>query len=158
MASDIWNIVLNIIAAFIYAGIVWLWKNRGTPPQPSPLPSAPVAPENVAPVDRRIQNRQTFEVAANRFIFLLVTFTVLYLSITMPPLFKALFAKEPVLLSHARFIGEYPPAIAIGKDYLQLSFFLVATLLYWPLLLLAENITSLLYPLIDWFRPVTFRI
>lgn len=96
--------------------------------------------------------------AAYKFIFYLTTFGVLYLSVTMPPLFKALFAKTDVMLSDARFIGESLPATPIGKSYLQVTFFGIAAVLYWPLLMLAEIITSLLYPLIDAFRPVTERI
>ena len=73
-------------------------------------------------------------------------------------MFKALFAKEQVLLTHARFVGEYLPPIPIGKDYLQFVFFAVTGMLYFPLLLISEFIASLIYPLIDKFRPVTHRL
>lgn len=158
MANDLWNILLNLVAAFIYAGIVWLWQWRGKRPPPlAPTRATQLPKEEPAP-DRRANNRRSFERAAYRFLFYLTTFGVLYLSVTMPPLFKALFAKSEVLLSNARFIGESFPAIPIGKSYLQITFFGVAAVLYWPLLMLAELITSLLYPLIDAFHPVTERI
>lgn len=158
MASDLWNIFLNVIAAFIYAGIVWLWQRRGNRPPPSAPVQVSQPPPDEPAIDRRARNRQAVERAAYRFLFYLATFGVLYLSVTMPPLFKALFAKTEVLLSDARFIGESLPAIPIGKKYLQVTFFVIAAVLYWPLLMLAETITSLLYPLIDAFRPVTERI
>jgi hypothetical protein len=75
-----------------------------------------------------------------------------------PPQLKAVFSRDPVLLSHARFIGEFLPPVPIGKEHLQLLFFAIAAILYWPLLFIAEIVTSLLYPLIDSFYPVTHRI
>ncbi|MDT9002479.1 hypothetical protein RQP53_24620 [Paucibacter sp. APW11] len=158
MASDFWNIFLNVVAAFIYAGIVWLWQKRGNRPPPVALRSQPSRAESEEPLDRRAQNHQAVESAAHKFLFYFVTFGVLYLSVTMPPLFKALFSKGEVLLSQARFIGESLPPIPVGKDYLQITFFLIAAVLYWPLLALSEAITSMLHPLIDSFRPVTHRI
>lgn len=158
MASDLWNIFLNVVAAFVYAGIVWLWQNKGSRPPPSPPRPVPLPTTGEAPLDRRTRNRQTLESAAHRFLFYFVTFGVLYLSVTMPPLLKALFSKNEVLLSQARFIGESLPPVPVGKDYLQITFFLVAAVLYWPLLLLAEGVASLLYPLIDSFHPVTYRV
>lgn len=158
MASDLWNIFLNLIAAFIYAGIVWLWQRRGRRPPPS-APAHSPQPQAEQPVpDHRARNRQIAERAAHRFLFYFVTFAALYLSVTMPPLFKALFAKTQVLLSDARFIGNSLPMIPIGKSYLQVTFFVIAAALYLPLISLAEFITSLLHPLIDAFRPVTERI
>ena len=157
MANDLWNIFLNLIAAFIFAGLTWLWQRRGNRPMPSVVVN--LSPQVEEPVpDRRTQNRQTAEQTVYKFFFYLVTFGVLYLSITMPPLFKALFSKTDVLLSDARFIGESLPAVPIGKSYLQVTFFAIATALYAPFLMLAEFITSLLHPLIDSFRPVTERI
>jgi hypothetical protein len=158
MASDLWNIFLNVVAAFVYAGIVWLWRNKGRRPPPAPLPPAPLSRTGEAPLDRRTRNRQALESAAHQFLFYFLTFGVLYLSVTMPPLFKALFSKNEVLLSQARFIGESLPPVPVGKDYLQITFFLVTAVLYWPLLLLAEGITSLLYPLIDSFHRVSYRV
>lgn len=158
MANDLWNIFLNVIAAFIYAGIVWLWQQRGNRPPPSASFQVPQRPTEEPAPDHRTHNLQSVERAAHKFLFYLATFGVLYLSVTMPPLFKALFAKTEILLSDARFIGDSMPATPIGKDYLQVTFFVIAAVLYWPLLLLAESITSLLYPLIDAFRPVTERI
>lgn len=160
MAADLWNIFLNVFAAFVYAGIVWLWqKRRGSPP-PNPAPSLPTHADLSQPqkVDRRASNRRTFEQAAHRFLFYFVTFAVLYFSVTMPPAFKAFFSKGQVLLSDARFIGETLPSIPIDKSYLQFSFFVVAAALYLPLLALAEFVTSLLHPVIDSFVPVTERI
>lgn len=156
MANDLWNILLNLIAAFIYAGIVWLWQRRGDRPPPST--PAPQLPEEKPAFDRRARNRQTAERVAYKFLFYLTTFGALYLSVTSPPLFKALLAKTDVLLTDARFIGESLPSVPIGKSYLQITFFVVAAALYLPLLMLAEVITSLLHPLIDIFRPVTDRI
>ena len=158
MANDLWNIFLNVVAAFIYAGIVWLWQQRGNRPPPSALVQVPQRPTEEPAHDHRARNRQAAERAAYKFLFYLATFGVLYLSVTMPPLFKALSAKSEVLLSDARFIGDSMPAIPIGKNHLQVTFFVIAAVLYWPLLLLGESITSLLYPLIDAFRPVTERI
>lgn len=157
MANDLWNIFLNLIAAFIYAGIVWLWQRRGNRP-PSAQAPLPRLPKYEPAPNHRTRNRQAVERATYKFIFYLVTFGVLYLSVTMPPLFKALFAKTDVLLSDARFIGDSLPAIPVGKNYLQVTFFVIAAVLYWPLLMLSETITSLLHPLIDAFRPVTERI
>lgn len=158
MASDLWNIFLNIVAAFIYAGIIWLWKNRGQKPLRSSSPIEP--PENAErePADRRAYNRSSLEATAQKFLFYFVTFAALYFSIGMPPLFKAFFAKEPILLNQARYIGEFLPAIPISKDYLQFTFLAIAAIIYWPLLILSEAIMSLLYPLVDAFRPVTQRI
>lgn len=158
MASDLWNIALNVIAAFVYAAIVWLWKNRGRRPEDGvPPPNLPPI-RNQEPIDHRAYNRQAFVAAAQRFLFYLVTFGVLYLSITMPPLFKALFAKEQIMLSEARHIGEYLPSVPVGKDYLQIAFFIAAATLYWPMMFLAEGVMSLLYPVLDMFRPVTPRV
>ncbi|WP_041657959.1 hypothetical protein [Azoarcus sp. KH32C] len=158
MSNDLWSIFLNLVAAFIYAGIVWLWNRRGNRPPPSPPIQTPQRHEEELTPDRRAKNRQAAERAAYKFIFYLATFGALYLSVTMPPLFKALFAKTDVMLSDARVIGESLPAIPVGKSYLQVTFFGVTAVLYWPLLMLAELITSLLYPLIDAFRPVNERI
>jgi hypothetical protein len=158
MASDLWNIFLNVVAAFIYAGIIWLWERRGG--QPPAIASKPkdMPVESEQLLNRRERNRQTIERATHRFLFYFVTFGALYLSVTMPPLFKALFAKGDVLLSSARFIGGYLPPVPVGKEYLQITFFAIAAVFYFPLLALAEAITSLLYPIIDSFHQVTYRI
>jgi hypothetical protein len=160
MASDLWNIVLNVVASFVYAGLVWMWKQRGArgslprAPSPNPLPS-PSQGAAPLPQDRRARNRRALEHAAQQFLFYFITFAALYLSITMPPLFKALFAKAPPMLSDARIVGDYLPELPVGKSYLQLTFFVAAAILYWPLLLAAETATSLLFPLIDSFQEVT---
>ena len=39
MANDIWSIILNLVAAFIYSVLFWLWKNRGQKPQDIPQES-----------------------------------------------------------------------------------------------------------------------
>ena len=165
MAADLWNIFLNVIAAFVYAGIVWAWQNQGSrssrfPPQPLPLgASAPPSPgPSTGRPDRRVRNRQALTRAAHRFLFYVTTFGVLYLSVTMPPLFKALFTKGEVLLSDARFIGHMLPSVPIDKSYLQVTFFLIAATLYLPLLEVAKFLTSLLFPVIDKLLPVTERI
>lgn len=159
MASDIWNIVLNVVAAFIYAGLIWLWKNRGQKLQGNPQHNpAPTPPSDFTSVDRRTQNIQALEAIAHRFLFYLLTFGALYLSITMPPLFKASFSKEPLLLNQARHLGEYLPAIPINKSYLQITFFFAAAIVYWPLLLVSEFITSLVYPIVNALIAVNQRI
>lgn len=157
MAGDIWNIFLNLIAALIFSGLTWLWQRRGSRLMPSVIVDLPPQVEEPEP-DRRTHNRQAAEQFFYKFFFYLSTFGVLYLSITMPPLFKALFSKTDVLLSDARFIGDLLPAVPIGKSYLQVAFFSIAAALYVPMLMFAEFITSLLHPLIDSFRPVTGRI
>ena len=158
MASDLWNIFLNLVAAFVYAGIVWLWQNRGSKRPQLLYPPPPSTAPNVAPVDRRARNRSLLEATTQKFLFYFVTFATLYLSITLPPMFKAFLAKDPLLLSQARYVGEYLPSISIGKDYLQITFFAAAAIIYWPLLLLSEAIMSLLYPVVDSFRSVTQRL
>ncbi|UVM49169.1 hypothetical protein LOY38_22800 [Pseudomonas sp. B21-015] len=158
MASDLWNLILNIIAAFIYAGVVWIWKRRGARPIPAPSPRKSNVPYDTVDLDRRSKNLQTAEYAAYKFVFYFATFAALYLSITTPPLFKALFANSEVFLNNARFVGEYLPAIPIGKSHLQFTFFLISALLYFPLLFVAETITSLVSPLVDSFKEVTERI
>ena len=158
MASDLWNILLNVVAAFVYAGIVWLWQNKGRRPPPSPPRPEPFSRAEELELDRRTRNRQALESAAYKFFFYLLTFGVLYLSVTIPPLFKALFSANEVLLSQARFIGDSLPAIPVGKSYLQVTFFILAAVLFWPLLFLAEGIASLLYPIVDSFRVVTYRV
>lgn len=158
MASDLWNIFINLIAAFIYSGIVWLWQRRGRRPQPS-APEYSPQPSAEQPVpDQRARNRQSAERVAHRFLFYFITFAALYLSVTMPPLFKAFFAKTQVLLSDARFVGDSLPSIPVNRNYLQATFFVIAAALYLPLITLAEFITSLLHPFIDAFRFVTKRI
>ena len=76
----------------------------------------------------------------------------------MPPLFKVLFGKEEILLSSARYIGDFLPSIPIGTSYLQITFFLVAAFIYWPLLILSETIMALVFPLIDAIINVTQRV
>ncbi len=159
MANDIWSIVLNLVAAFIYSVLVWLWKNRGQKPQDIPQHKPVTVPRSDSAVaDRRTQNIQVLETAAHRFLFYLLTFGALYLSITMPPLFKASFSKDPLFLNQARLLGEYLPAIPISKSYLQITFFLAAATIYWPLLLFSEFITSLAYPIVDAIIAVNQRI
>jgi hypothetical protein len=165
MANDLWNIVLNVVATFVYAAIMWLWKSRRRrsppPPQPPPPPlrqSASTPGDDETPIDRRARNRQALETAAYRFVFYVTTFGVLYLSVTMPPLLKTMLSKTEVLLSDARVIGELLPPVPIGKSYLQATFFLVAAVLYVPLLFLAESITPFVSPVVDAFVPVTHRI
>lgn len=119
---------------------------------------SPQPPREQPPSDRRSRNRFAAQRAVHQFLFYVITFGALYLSVTMPPLFKALFAKTQVFLSDARFIGGSLPTIPIGKSYLQALFFLIAATLYLPLITIAEFITSLLHPIIDSFRPVTERI
>jgi hypothetical protein len=159
MASDLWSIFLNVVATFVYAGIVWLWqKSEGRPISVAPRPQPSQAESEVALDDHRAHNRHAVERVAHKFLFYLVTFGMLYISVTMPPLFKALFSKGEVLLSQARFIGEYLAPVPVGNYYLQIAFFLIAAALYLPLLALSEAITSMLYPLIDSFHQVTYRI
>jgi len=157
MTSDLWTIFLNLIAAFIYAGIIWLWQQRGqriSHSKPEHLPQLSIKPSDP---DYRARNRQIAERAVHRFTFYFVTFAALYLSITMPLVFKALFSKTQVLLSDARLVGNLLPNIPIDKNYLQATFFVIAAVLYLPLIALAEFIASLLYPLIDAFHPPTER-
>jgi hypothetical protein len=87
MASDLWNIFLNVVAAFVYAGIVWLWHKRGSHPLPVASQPEAIPLESKQPVNRRERNRHAVEHAAHRFLFYFVTFGALYLSVTMPPLF-----------------------------------------------------------------------
>jgi len=159
MASDIWNIVLNVVASFIYAFIIWLWQKRAQKPSKSPVKVArPVEEKSSHTGDHRQKNRAALNEAAHQFLFYLVTFGALYLSITLPPLFKALTSKEVVLLSQARVIGDYLPNYPIGKEYLQLAFFVAAAVFYWPLLAISEFLTSLVAPAVDAFVPLTRRI
>ncbi|XAH23875.1 hypothetical protein AAFF27_01420 [Xylophilus sp. GW821-FHT01B05] len=158
MASDLWSIFLSVVASFVFAGIVSLWRRRGNRPPPTAARPEPKKVQVDANLDRRVQNRKSLERVAHRFIFYLATFGALYLSVTMPLLFKALFSKGDVLLSHARFIGDILPPIPVGKDYLQITFFIIAAVLYFPLLVIAEFGTSMLYPIIDSIHPVTSRI
>lgn len=160
MINDIWTIFLNIVAAFIYAGLVLLWKKRANknnlPKEQITKQKIPSSKEKI--VERRAHNRQRLEAGMQTFLFYFLTFAVLYLSITLPPLFKVLFGKEEILLSNARFIGEFLPAIPIGKSYLQVTFFIAAATMFWPLLIISETIMSLIYPLIDAIYHVTQRI
>ncbi|UVM47684.1 hypothetical protein LOY38_14635 [Pseudomonas sp. B21-015] len=164
MAGDIWSLVLNVVASFIYAGIVFLWRGRSKHSIPEPAPrhrdAVVESIESVQPVesDRRVKNRQKADETAFKFVFYFVTFGMLYLSISTPPLFKALFASGEVYLSSARFIGEYLPAIPVGKTNLQLAFFLISAFFYIPLLLVAEFIATLISPLVDYFKEVTDRM
>ncbi|MEW6370120.1 MAG: hypothetical protein AB1584_04240 [Pseudomonadota bacterium] len=121
---------------------------------PRPLPTA--APEESSN-DRRAQNRDVLQGGARKLIFYFTTFAALYLSVMMPPLFKALLSKNEALLSQARFIGNFLPGIPVSKSYLQVPFFLIAASLYLPLLLLTETIASLLAPIVDSFVQVTER-
>ncbi|MCR8932284.1 MULTISPECIES: hypothetical protein [unclassified Pseudomonas] len=128
MAGDIWNLVLNVVASFIYAGIVFLWRGRSkrTVSEPASKHNDAVVEsiELVQPVEsaRRAKNRQKADETAFKFVFYFVTFGMLYLSISTPPLFKSLFTSGEVYLSSARFIGEYLPVIPVGKTNLQLVF------------------------------------
>lgn len=167
MASDIWNLVLNVVASFIYAGIMSLWGMRRRRSVPEPIsnrnatavePIELVEPASSVGTDQRLKNRQKADETAYKFVFYLVTFGMLYLSISTPPVFKALFSNGEVYLSSARFIGEYLPAIPVGKTNLQLAFFLISALLYIPLLLVSEFVAELITPLVDSFKEVTDRI
>ncbi|QVK31844.1 hypothetical protein [Pseudomonas syringae] len=167
MASDIWSLVLNVVASFIYAGIMYLWGVRGRRPISEPISNqnntAVDAIELAEPVDsmgsgRRLKTRKNADETAYKFVFYLMTFGMLYLSISTPPVFKALFSNGEVFLSSARFIGEYLPAIPVGKTTLQFTFFLISALLYLPLLLVSEFVSGLIRPLVDSFKEVTERI
>ncbi|GGK48321.1 hypothetical protein SAMN04490189_0020 [Pseudomonas koreensis] len=167
MANDIWSLVLNVVASFIYAGIMSLWGMRGRRSVPQPIlnrnattiePIELVEPDGSAGIDRRLKNREKADKTAYRFVFYLVTFGMLYLSISTPPVFKALFSSGEVYLSSARFIGEYLPAIPVGKTNLQLAFFLISALLYIPLLLVSAFLAELISPLVDSLKEVTDRI
>ncbi|WP_192564504.1 hypothetical protein [Pseudomonas gozinkensis] len=167
MASDIWSLVLNVVASFIYAGIMSLWGMRRKRSVPRPAsnrnatriePIELVVPDGSMGAERRLKNRQKADETAYKFVFYLVTFGMLYLSISTPPVFKALFSSGEVYLSSARFIGEYLPAIPVVKTNLQLVFFLISALLYIPLLLVSEFVAELITPMVDSFKEVTDRI
>ncbi|KAA8553781.1 hypothetical protein [Pseudomonas marginalis] len=167
MASDIWSLILNVVASFIYAGIMSLWGGRRRRSIQKPISSQnattaetiePIAPAGIMETDRRLNNRQKADEAAYKFVFYLVTFGMLYLSISTPPVFKALFSSKDIYLSSARFIGEYLPEIPVAKTNLQLAFFLISALLYVPLLLVSEFLAELIAPLVDSFKEVTDRI
>jgi hypothetical protein len=168
MASDLWNIFLGVVATFISTAIMWLWGNRGRWLASSANRVEPgdgdesrlEQPQSVRPAsaDRRLVNRQKADQFAYKFIFYLCSFGVLYLSITIAPLFKALFTQGDILLSDARVIGQYLPPLPIGKSYLQLTFFLMAALLYFPLLFVAQVLAGLVAPLVDAYREVNERI
>lgn len=151
------SIFASVIASFIFAGIVWGSSRWRQGPKPSQQSFPEPAPIKDPGDDFRAHNRQRLEHAFFGFMFYLVTFMVLYFSIAMPPLFKAMFSKEAVLLSQARLIGPYLPEIQIGKEMLQAVFLVIAMIAYLPLLKLAELIFSLLYPLIDWLTQITPR-
>ncbi|WP_095124673.1 hypothetical protein [Pseudomonas sp. Irchel s3a12] len=164
MASDLWSLVLNVVASFIYAGILSLWRLRSNQPIPAPVQkhksTAVESIESVESVelDRRAKNRQKADETAVKFVFYFVTFGMLYLSISTPPLFKALFSSGEVYLSNARFVGEYLPAIPVGKTNLQFIFFIISAIFYIPLMLVAEFIARFISPLVDSFKEVTERI
>jgi hypothetical protein len=157
-----WNSLLNIaqgvISNFIFAGIIWLLGNRERKPLPvNPLPEIE-RQLDIKPLNQRNHNRAIAEAATHHFLFYLLTFGVLYLSIIISPLFKALFSNVPLLLNHTKFIGEYLPAIPISSSYFQASFFIVAAIIYIPLLVISKIFTSIITPFIDAFTIVTNQI
>jgi hypothetical protein len=167
MASDLWSIVLNVVASFIYAGILSVWRVKSPQPSPKPHPRQEnTAVESFESVEstqsiedeRRSRNRQKADEAAFRFVFYLVTFGMLYLSISTPPLFKAIFSSGEVYLSNARVVGEYLPEIPVGKTNLQFVFFIVSIIFYIPLLIVAESFAKFISPLVDSFKEVTSRM
>lgn len=163
MYDAVWNIFLNLIASLIFVALTWLWKNREKQIHVKATTSFTQATVNQnnkqEPLpDHRMDNRMVIKEGSKKFFFIFVTFAALYFSISMPLLFKALFSSNQVLLSDAKIIGFYLPNIQVEKNYLQLSFFLLAVTLYWPVIFLSEKIMSLLHPLIDTFYEVTPRI
>lgn len=158
MLADLWNIVLNLVASTIFAVIVWAWNKRGKTPTCRPSIKHAEIVRDRSLSDRRSRNLESADHIAYKLVFYITTFGVLYLSITAPPLFKALYYSGEVFLNSARYVGMYFPAIPIGKSYLQLVFFLAAVFIYFPLLFIAELLTSLICPLVDSFKEVTERI
>jgi hypothetical protein len=161
-----WAVAESLVASVIFAGGVTLWKRLDTQrsyeedavehvfPQRAGSASASVMHYDD---DRRSVNRRKIQSAVFEFFFYFFSFMALYLSIAMPPLFQAMWSKQPILLSQARLIGDYLPDVVIGKSTLQLSFLLMAMVLYLPLLKLSEVILAVIRPLLDTVVEVTRR-
>jgi hypothetical protein len=150
--DDIKNILLNVIASFIFAGIVWWWRRR-KPRAPELPPDQPTLTQPDPPPtqrdDWRAANRQKLHGAFLEFLFYFTTFAALYYSLGMPPLLKAFFGKQVVFLSDARIFGTYLPHIPIGKEFVQMSLLIFVAILYIPLLHLAEIISGIMRLVLD---------
>jgi hypothetical protein len=160
----VWAVAESLVASALFAGGATIWKRITASNRSEKEPNQYTSPkhnESVSfsrPLDdneRRFANRRKIQSTVFGFFFYFFSFMALYFSIAMPPLFQAMLSKQPILLSQARLIGDYLPDVIIGKSTLQVSFLVMAMVLYLPLLKLSEAILAVLRPLIETIIEVT---
>lgn len=151
--DDLKSIALNVLSSFIHMGLVWLFcfgysrykanklNNAATPSTP-PLAQHPqsMSALSATPVDLGM-----WGYTALTYFF---TVFLIYFSVSTAPTLKAVFSKQPLLLSDAFYIGHLLPAIPLSDEYFQWVFVLVTLMLFIPCMAIATLVKQAIIGLI----------
>lgn len=144
------NIVCGIIAAFLFE---LLRSNSDWFPGPRPLP-IPLPVSSPGPDKVRLANKQKLNLFVYNVFFYFYTLYLVYAALVLPATIRAWFSRETLLLSQARFIGEYLPSIPIESGPLQTWGIIAAIALYIPLWLLVNLLSGPIARVLDNFVEV----
>lgn len=138
--SALSNLLVGVISSIVGATIFELLRVR-FPIIPAPVRSS--APPHTRPSEpdyARERNRRFLR----NVLFYALTFFVLYVFISFPPVIRALIGSTPIYLDDARLIGGWLPHTQVTGDHLQFSFALLTLLLYFPVLCISKLIAVVL--------------
>ncbi|WP_155485733.1 hypothetical protein [Vibrio campbellii] len=123
-----------------------------------PAPSSLVKVNKPEPKDKsnvsQNSSKSAYETSTKWAIFNVLyyfgTFIILYVALFFPILIKLFFVQDILLVSDARFIGQYLPEVELNNDYIQTSILVVTLVAYLPILFLTDIISSMLLKVIGY--------
>lgn len=151
--DDVKSVAINVLSNFIHMGLVWLFcwglakykanqlNNAATAPTPPPVQrSQPTNAPSAKPVELGM-----WGYTALTYFF---TVFLIYFAVSIAPILKASFSKQPVLLSDASYIGHLLPAIPLSGGYFQWVFVLITLLLFIPCMAISSLVKQAIIGLI----------
>lgn len=109
------------------------------------IPSVDHNDANFVPGDARLENRRRLSEFVKSVLFRFVTFYLIYASVAGPLIVKAMLSHGSTVLSDARYVGAFLPEVTIEGDWIQQIFFLIATVLYLPVMYFVRWPVSLMH-------------
>ena len=148
-AFSIAGIINGVLAAIVFE---WLRQQFGLIPSiaGSPPPTRSEAPQPKGDeVDKKYKQRR--EGLAN-FVLYLATILLLYYSILLPMVIKSSMVGNGFYISHAKYIGYILPDWTVNLDYFQPKIFVLALVVYIPLLFVVKVVRDyMVYPALTFF-------
>jgi hypothetical protein len=83
--------------------------------------------------DHRSEGQERLDQVIWELVYRFLSFYFIYVSVAAPLVVKAAFFHGTLLLSDARFVGDFLPSVAIESRWIQGALFLIACVLYVPI-------------------------